>query len=208
MNLNKVLLIGNITRDPELRTTPSGQSVVHITVATNRIYFNKDKERLEEVEFHDVVLWSRLAEIASQYLKKGSKVYIEGRLRTRSWEDQAGIKRYRTEIIAEQMIMLDKRPQTPPTPTPTPTSTPTPTPTPTPTTTPTTPSQTTDKSEDIKVSSSTPKSQSIEDIENLDVEKQNEQQTSSEIQNKTSNSFQSNDLNENNEEIKFEEIPF
>lgn len=194
MNLNKVLLIGNITRDPELRTTPSGQSVVHITVATNRIYFNKDKERLEEVEFHDVVLWSRLAEIASQYLKKGSKVYIEGRLRTRSWEDQAGIKRYRTEIIAEQMIMLDKRPQTPPTPTPTPT--------------PTTPSQTTDKSEDIKVSSSTPKSQSIEDIENLDVEKQNEQQTSSEIQNKTSNSFQSNDLNENNEEIKFEEIPF
>jgi len=108
MNLNKAMIIGNLTRDPELRTTPGGQSVCSFGVATNQVWTDQQGQRQERAEFHNVVTWGKLAEICSQYLSKGRKVYIEGRLQTRDWEGQDGIKRYRTEIIGENMIMLDR----------------------------------------------------------------------------------------------------
>lgn len=108
MNLNKVFLIGNLVADPELRTTPSGQKVCSIRIATNRIWNDKSGNQQKETEFHNVILWNRLAEIASQYLKKGSMVFIEGRIRTRNWEDGNGVKRYFTEIIAESMQLGPK----------------------------------------------------------------------------------------------------
>lgn len=112
MALNKALLIGNMTRDPELRSTSSGQSVATFGLATNRVWKdNSTGERKEAVEFHNIVMWGRLAEIAGQYLRKGSKIFIEGRLQTRNWQDQSGNKRYSTEIIAENMQMLDRKPQ-------------------------------------------------------------------------------------------------
>jgi len=112
MALNKVLLIGNLTRDPELRSTTSGQSVANFGIATNRVWKDPQTgERKEAVEFHNIVLWRRLAEIAGQYLRKGSKIFLEGRLQTRSWQDQSGNKRYMTEIVAENMQMLDRKPQ-------------------------------------------------------------------------------------------------
>ena len=103
MNLNKVIIIGRLTRDPEAKTTPSGQMVCNLSLATNRVWNNQGNEKQEATEFHNVVLWRRLAEIASQYLKKGSLALIEGRLQTRSWQDQTGVKKYRTEIVAESM---------------------------------------------------------------------------------------------------------
>lgn len=103
MNFNKVVIIGNVVADPEARTTPSGQQVCSLRVATNRIWTDKAGTKQQKAEFHSVVLWRKLAEIASQYLKKGSLVLIEGRLETRSWDDQSGNKRYRTEIVAESM---------------------------------------------------------------------------------------------------------
>ncbi len=110
MDLNKVMIIGRLTRDPELRTTPSGVNVCQIGVATGFAYTNKDTgQKVEQTEFHNVVLWRKLGEIAHQYLKKGAKVYIEGRLQTRSWDGQDGQKRYRTEIIGDNMIMLDSK---------------------------------------------------------------------------------------------------
>lgn len=108
MDLNKVMIIGNVTRDPESRTTPQGTNVTSFTVATNLIWTDQQGNRQEKAEFHNVVAWRKLAEICSQYLKKGSKVYIEGRLQTRSWDDPNGVKKYRTEIVAENMIMLDR----------------------------------------------------------------------------------------------------
>lgn len=112
MALNKVLLIGNLTRDPELRSTPSGQSVANFGLATNRVWKDPQTgERREAAEFHNIVMWRRLAEIAGQYLRKGSKIFVEGRLQTRSWQDQNGNKRYTTEIVAENMQMLDRKPQ-------------------------------------------------------------------------------------------------
>lgn len=108
MNLNKVMLIGNITRDPEVRATPGGQNVASFSVATNRRWKDQAGQPKEQVEYHNIVAWRRLAEIAGQYLKKGSKVYVEGRLQTRSWDDQSGTKRYKTEIVAENFIMLDR----------------------------------------------------------------------------------------------------
>ena len=108
MNLNKAMIIGNIVRDPEMRTTPSGQNVTSFSIATNRVWNDTNGQKQERAEFHNIVAWRRLAEIASQDLKKGAKVYIEGRLQTRSWDDPNGVKRYRTEIIAENMIMLDR----------------------------------------------------------------------------------------------------
>ena len=111
MNLNKVMLIGNLTRDPELKTTPSGDSVASFSIATNFTWKNKDGQKQEKAEFHNIVAWRKLAEIIGQYLKKGSKIYIEGRLQTRNWEDQNGVKHYRTEIIADNMIMLDSKGQ-------------------------------------------------------------------------------------------------
>ncbi|MFA5872269.1 MAG: single-stranded DNA-binding protein [Parcubacteria group bacterium] len=112
MDLNKVMLIGNITRDPELRTTPTGQSVASFSIATNRVWKdNNTGERKEAADFHNIVAWGKLAEICGQYLRKGSKIYLEGRLQTRSWQDQSGNKKYITEIVAENMIMLDRKSQ-------------------------------------------------------------------------------------------------
>lgn len=107
MDLNKVMIIGRLTRDPELRNIPSGQSVTSFGLATNRSWKGKDGEKQDQVEYHNIVLWARLAEIASQYLKKGSRIYMEGRLQTRDWTGQDGSKKRSTEIIGENMIMLD-----------------------------------------------------------------------------------------------------
>lgn len=109
MSLNKVQLIGNLTRDPELKQIPGGQVVVSFGMATNFTWKDQSGERQSKVEFHNIVAWRKLAEICGQYLKKGSKVYIEGRLQTREWEGEDGTKRYRTEITADNMIMLDSR---------------------------------------------------------------------------------------------------
>ncbi len=104
MNLNKVILIGNLTANPELKNTPSGHPVCNFSIATNRIWNDKASgQKQQKTEFHNIVAWRRLAEIASQFLTKGSSVLIEGRLETRSWDDQSGSKRYRTEIIAENL---------------------------------------------------------------------------------------------------------
>ncbi|MBI5221215.1 MAG: single-stranded DNA-binding protein [Candidatus Magasanikbacteria bacterium] len=109
MNLNKAMIIGNLTRNPETRTTPSGQTVTNFAVATNLIWNDASGQRQQKVEYHNVVAWRKLADICAQYLHKGNKVYIEGRLQTRDWEGQDGVKRYRTEIVADNMIMLDTK---------------------------------------------------------------------------------------------------
>lgn len=112
MDLNKSMIIGRLTRDPEIRSTQSGQNVANFSVATGRQWTDKGTgQKKEQTEFHNVVAWGRLADICQQYLKKGNQVYIEGRLQTRSWDDQSGTKRYRTEIIANEMIMLGGRNQ-------------------------------------------------------------------------------------------------
>lgn len=103
MNLNKVLLIGNLTRDPEMRSLASGQSLATFAVATNRVWTDKQGQRQQQAEFHNIVMFGRLAEIAQQYLTKGKLVFIEGRIQTRSWDAQDGTKKYRTEIVAETM---------------------------------------------------------------------------------------------------------
>lgn len=102
MNLNKVFILGNLTRDPELRQTATGQNVATFGVATNRIWSNQSGKQTQ-TEFHNVVVWGRLAEIANQYLGKGRLVFVEGRLTTRTWQDQNGQKRNRTEIVAENL---------------------------------------------------------------------------------------------------------
>ncbi|RJR31204.1 single-stranded DNA-binding protein [Candidatus Parcubacteria bacterium] len=109
MDLNKAMIIGRLTRDPETRTTPSGQSVASFGMATNRVWTDSSGQKQEKVEYHNIVAWGKLAEICSQYLKKGRKVYVEGRLQTRDWEAQDGTKRNRTEIVAENMIMLESK---------------------------------------------------------------------------------------------------
>ncbi|MFH1423654.1 MAG: single-stranded DNA-binding protein [Candidatus Nealsonbacteria bacterium] len=104
MNLNKVILIGNLTADPELRSTPSGQPVGNFRMATNRVWIDKNThQKQQEVEYHTIVVWGKLAEVASRFLTKGSLVMIEGRLKTRSWQDSSGNKRFRTEIIAQTL---------------------------------------------------------------------------------------------------------
>ena len=109
MDLNKVMIIGRLTRDPELRATPSGVNVCQIGVATSFVYTNQQTgQKVEQTEFHNVVLWRKLGEIAAQYLKKGTQVFIEGRLQTRSWDGKDGQKRSRTEIVADNMIMLQR----------------------------------------------------------------------------------------------------
>ena len=108
--LNRAQIIGNLTRDPELKTTNAGQSVCTIGVATNRKYKDSSGQLREDAEFHNVVCWGKLAEIATQYLKKGAKVFFEGRLQTRNWEDDAGQKHYRTEIVAQEMVMMSGKP--------------------------------------------------------------------------------------------------
>jgi len=109
MNLNKVLLLGRVTADPQLRTTSSGQKVTGFSIATNRVWTDKNGAKQEEVEFHSVVVWGRQAEVATQFLVKGSLVMIEGRLQTRSWQDKQGQDRKTTEIIAER-LQLGPRP--------------------------------------------------------------------------------------------------
>lgn len=104
MYLNKVTIIGNLTRDPELKALPSGMQVASMSIATNRTWKDKDGSKKEEVEFHNVVVFGRQAETSAQYLKKGQSVLVEGRLQTRSWEDKtSGEKKYRTEIIADNV---------------------------------------------------------------------------------------------------------
>lgn len=109
MDLNKVMLIGRVTQDPEVRTTPTGSSVANFSIATNLTWVDKQGQKQDKAEFHNIVAWRKLAEICGQYLRKGSKVYLEGRLETRSWEDQSGVRKYRTEVIADNMIMLDRK---------------------------------------------------------------------------------------------------
>lgn len=108
-SLNKAMLIGNLTRDPELRYTPNGTAVCSFAVATNRSWTTESGEKRDEVEFHRVVAWSKLAELCSQLLTKGRKVYVEGRLQTRSWQAQDGAQRSSTEIVIDDMIILDSR---------------------------------------------------------------------------------------------------
>ena len=105
--VNKVVLIGNLGADPEVRFTPSGVQVVSLTLATSESWNDKNGERQERTEWHRLVLWRKLAEIADQFLKKGSKIYVEGKLQTRSWDDQKGQKRYVTEVVVNNLEMLD-----------------------------------------------------------------------------------------------------
>jgi len=103
MNLNKVMLVGRLTRDPEIRNTPSGQSVATLSLATNRFWKDKNGQRQDKTEFHNIVLWGRLAEIAGQYLTKGQETFIEGRMETRKYTGKDGIERRTTEVVAENM---------------------------------------------------------------------------------------------------------
>lgn len=108
--INKVILIGNLGADPEIRYMPTGGAVANITIATSESWTDKNTgEKKEQTEWHRVVVYQRLAEIVGEYLRKGSKVYVEGRLRTRKWQDQQGVERYTTEIIAAEIQMLDRR---------------------------------------------------------------------------------------------------
>lgn len=109
-SVNKVILIGNLTRDPEMRQTSNGQMVTTFCIATNREWITKDSSKHSLAEYHDIVAWARLAEICSKYLKKGKLVYVEGYLKTRSWDTPEGVKKFRTEVVAQDMIMLEKRP--------------------------------------------------------------------------------------------------
>ena len=106
---NMAVIIGNLTRDPELRHTPQGHTVVGFGVATNRQWTTSEGEKKEDTQFHEITAWNRLAEICDEFLAKGRKVYIKGRLRTRNWDDESGTRHYRTEIVAEDMIILDSR---------------------------------------------------------------------------------------------------
>ena len=109
-SVNKVILIGNLGRDPEVRYTPSGAAICNVTLATSRNWKDKTSgEKVEETEWHRVVFYDRLAEIAGEYLKKGRPVYVEGRLKTRKWQDKDGVEKYTTEIIATEMQLLGSR---------------------------------------------------------------------------------------------------
>lgn len=107
--LNKVMIIGNLGRDPEMRYTPSGKPVTSFSVAVSRTFMKPEGERAEQTDWFNVVAWGRLAEICSQYLTKGSMVYVEGRLETRSWEGENGQKHFRTEVVANDVNILDRR---------------------------------------------------------------------------------------------------
>lgn len=109
MNLNKVFIIGNLTRDPELRSLPSGASVASFGVATNRVWKDQGGQKKEEVQFHNIVVFGKQADTVAQYLKKGSSVLIEGRIQTRNWEAQDGTKRTKTEIVAERVQFGPRR---------------------------------------------------------------------------------------------------
>ena len=109
LNLNRAQILGNLTRDPEMRFTPNGQAVANFSVATNRRWKNQDGTDGDATEYHDIVIWGKQAESVTPMLKKGDPVFIEGRIQTRNWEGQDGVKRYKTEIIAENTIVLGSR---------------------------------------------------------------------------------------------------
>ncbi len=110
-SLNKVIIIGNLGRDPEMRYTASGKPITTFSVATSRTWVTSDGERREATEWFNVVAWNNLAEICNQFLRKGSRVYVEGHLQTRNWEDEKGCRHYRTELVANEMLILDNRNQ-------------------------------------------------------------------------------------------------
>ena len=108
--INKVILVGRLGKDPEIRSTPGGQSVAKFTIATDEKFTDRAGEKQERTEWHNIVAWGKLGEICGQYLRKGKLVYIEGSIRTDSWDDkETGVKKYRTEIIARDMKMLDRK---------------------------------------------------------------------------------------------------
>ncbi len=109
MSVNKVILVGNVGKDPEIRYLEGGTAVCSFSMATSETYRNRDGERVTNTEWHNVVLWRGLAEVAERYVKKGSQLFIEGKIRTRSWDDKDGNKRYTTEIIADNMVMLGRK---------------------------------------------------------------------------------------------------
>ncbi len=108
-SLNRAQLIGNITMDPEVRVLPNGQRVANFSLATNRRYTDNAGVQQDVPEYHNIVMFGKLAELAEQYIHKGNKLYVEGRMQTRSWEDQSGQKKYKTEVVVEEMIMLTPR---------------------------------------------------------------------------------------------------
>ena len=110
--VNKVILVGNLGRDPEVQYLESGTALAKFSLATNESYNDKNGNRVDQTEWHDIVLWRKQAEIAEKFLRKGSQIYLEGKLRTRSWEDN-GVKKYRTEVVGDSFIMLDKRDDAP-----------------------------------------------------------------------------------------------
>ncbi len=107
--INKVILIGNLGKDPEVRTLENGTKVANFTLATSETYKNKEGQKVTQTEWHNIVLWRGLAEIAERYLRKGNQVYIEGKIKTRSWDDKDGNKRYTTEITGDNLTMLGSR---------------------------------------------------------------------------------------------------
>ena len=109
MSLNKVILIGNVGKDPDIRHLESGASVASFSLATSEVYRDRNGERKETTEWHNIVAWRQLAELAANYIKKGSQIYVEGSIRTRTWDDQSGQKRYTTEIIASSIQLLGRR---------------------------------------------------------------------------------------------------
>lgn len=113
MDLNRATIIGRLTRDPEQKATQSGQAISTFSVATNHTWTDTNGQKQQDVEYHNIVAWRKRADICNQYLRKGSKVYIEGRIKTRTWQDPNGVNKNRTEIILDNMIMLDSKGATP-----------------------------------------------------------------------------------------------
>ena len=109
MYLNKAIVIGNLTRDPEVKSLPSGIKVASFSVATNRVWKDKNGVKQENVDFHNIVVFGRQAEVVGQYMKKGSSILVEGRMQTRSWDDAAGVKKYRTEVVADRIQFGPRR---------------------------------------------------------------------------------------------------
>lgn len=116
--INKVILIGNVTRDPEIRTTGNGQMVATLTIATNRTWVTRDNRKMQSAEYHDLVAWAHLAEICEKYIRKGKLIYIEGYLKSRSWDTPEGIRKFKTEIVVDDLVMLDRREASDPDPVP------------------------------------------------------------------------------------------
>ena len=107
-SLNKVMLIGNLGKDPEVRAIPSGVKVANFSIATSENYTDKNGQKVDKTEWHNIVMWRGLAEIAEKYLRKGSQVFVEGRLQTRSWDDQSGQRKYMTEVVVDNLVMLGR----------------------------------------------------------------------------------------------------